>query len=148
VIAPQVLLIVDARSLVALTAQSHFGETLPDLKETISIWTNWNLMGPANVNWTSGVMPIMEVLLSTLLMVVEMVTVTQVIFGTKELDHGELTVNSKKDAKNSVFFSIFLFTSIFNLIRQWRIFFESCLQESMLFDFIWTLNECPYWILT
>ena len=63
-------------------------------------------------------MPIMEVLLSTPLMVVEMVTVTQAAFGIKELDHGELTANSKKDAQHFVFFSIVLFTIMFKLIRQ------------------------------
>ena len=84
-----------------MMSQSLSGKVIQDGKETTTSSTNGDLMELATVKSTSGATPITEVLLGTLLMVVEMATGTQEATGTESPDLGELIANSKHDMISS-----------------------------------------------
>ena len=87
----------NAEFIVIMMSPSLSGKVIQDGKETTTSSTNGDLMELATVKSTSGATPITEVLLGTLLMVVEMATGTQEATGTESLDLGELIANSKHD---------------------------------------------------
>ena len=90
-----VMISTNAEFIVTMMNPSLSGKVIQDGKEMITSSTNGDSMEPATVKSTSGATLTMEVLLGTLLMVVEMVTGTQEATGTESPDLGELTVNSK-----------------------------------------------------